>query len=218
MSSRFQATRTSASCWRRSAPGLKVVQLKQQTIQRAELDARQVSAIQKLVEPFAPVFSRQNWPAGISYQRWHHHACNMRDVLVKEHTHVRPLMWFGLRPIVLRLINTVGQFSQHAKYWDLWRYFSDNRLASLIGSLGALVAPSAAGIFAVHAHRHHLTYRYDRDEQGDDHGRVNFGNVAWGNRPDHGCHPGCGALQTRTSQESATSLAGHAPYARLVTP
>ena len=48
--------------------GLKVVQLKQQTIQRAELGTRQVSPIQKLVEPSAPVFSRQDWPAEVSYQ------------------------------------------------------------------------------------------------------------------------------------------------------
>jgi hypothetical protein len=66
--------------------------------------------------------------------------------------------------------------------------------------------------------RHHLRYNHDRDKQGDGHGRVNFGDATWGDRSDHGCHPSCGALQTRTSQESATSLAGHAPYARLVTP
>ena len=46
--------------------GLKVVQLKQQTIQRAELGTRQVSPIQKLVEPSAPIFSRQNRAARVS--------------------------------------------------------------------------------------------------------------------------------------------------------
>lgn len=73
-------------------------------------------------------------------------------------------------------------------------------------------------IFAVHAPCHHLRYKHDRDKQGDGHGRVHFGDAAGGDRPDRGGNPGCGALQTRTSQESATSMAGHAPDARLVTP
>src|SRR5580704_2632844 len=88
----------------------------------------------------------------------------------------------------------------------------------VLGSLASVGTPSAARIFAVPARCHHLRYRHDRDKQGDGHGRVNFGDVAWGDRPDHGCNPGCRALQARTSQESATSLAGHAPDARLVTP
>ena len=88
-------------------------------------------------------------------------------------------------------------------YWVVWQ---------------ALDRPSAARIFTVPARRHRLDYRHDRDEQGDGHGRLNFGDAAWGGCPDHGCHPGCGTLQARTSQESATSLAGHAPYTRLVTP
>ncbi|BFG81453.1 hypothetical protein PTKU46_94870 [Paraburkholderia terrae] len=64
--------------------------MKQQTIQRAELGVREVSRIQKLVEPPAPVFRRQDWPAEVSCQCGYHHACNVRDVLVKEHTHARP--------------------------------------------------------------------------------------------------------------------------------
>ncbi|SEI22017.1 hypothetical protein SAMN05192544_104221 [Paraburkholderia hospita] len=87
--SRFRAALT-ASRDRRLAPGFKVVQLKQQTIQRAELGMREVRRIQKLVEPPAPVFRRQDWPAEVSCQCGYHHARNVRDVLVKEHTHVRP--------------------------------------------------------------------------------------------------------------------------------
>jgi hypothetical protein len=54
--------------WRGPALGFKVFQLKQKTIQRAELGARQMSRIQKLVKPSTPVFSRQDWPAEVSYQ------------------------------------------------------------------------------------------------------------------------------------------------------
>ncbi|WP_207634740.1 hypothetical protein, partial [Paraburkholderia hospita] len=68
--------------------------MKQQNIQRAELGVREVSRIQKLVEPPAPVFSRQDRPAEVSCQCGYHHACNVRDVLVKEHTHVRPICFW----------------------------------------------------------------------------------------------------------------------------
>ena len=91
--SRFRTALT-ASRDRRPAPGFKVVQLKQQTIQRAELGVREVGRIQKLVEPPAPVFRRQDWPAEVSCQCGYHHACNVRDVLIKEHTHVRPVCFW----------------------------------------------------------------------------------------------------------------------------
>jgi hypothetical protein len=143
----------------------------------------------------------------------------MRDVLVKEHTHVRPRICFWptiycfmsdkyCRPLfaVCQLSGIAGGNSP----------ITISRV--VLGSLASVGTLFSGPDIHRPACRHDLKYRHDRDKQGDGHGRVNFGDVVWGDRPDRGCHPGCGALQTRTSQESATSLAGHTPYTRLVTP
>jgi hypothetical protein len=64
----------------------------------------------------------------------------------------------------------------------------------------------------IRARGHHLRHRHVRDPAA----RRPWASQ-WGDRPDHGCNPAC-ALKPRTSRESATSLAGHASYARLVAP
>jgi hypothetical protein len=76
-----------------------------------DLSAREVCRIQKLVEPPASIFSRQDWPAEASYQWRHHHACNMRDPGQRTLPMCTPVFALGPRAIALRLINTVGLFS-----------------------------------------------------------------------------------------------------------